>query len=324
MLYFTLRFSCKLSVPISLWDTKANKASGKSLEARRINEKLENIKTNIGKRYQRLCDRDPYVTAEKVRNAFLGMGDDCRLLLQIFDEYLAGFHKRVGKDRSVSTFENYSNARRYLTSFLKYEYNVEDVLFKELNRDFIEKFVVYLSSVRHMLPDSIVTPVKKLKLMALWRIRTAGFLLILLRVSMSSRNMANGVTFRPRSYRLRAKGADKPVACLGRAGSARAKRHDGFFRKIMCCEERADGRRSGLHPDGITDEYHVIRRDVFDIRCQRRAISGCHFFPDLCQQSIVIIGIGIDRLDFYKVALYRVMDISGNRPGIARMGEIDN
>ena len=51
------QFSCKLTVRSSLWDAKANKASGKSLEAQRINEKLENIKTNIGKQYQRLCDR---------------------------------------------------------------------------------------------------------------------------------------------------------------------------------------------------------------------------------------------------------------------------
>ena len=106
------QFRCKLSVPISLWDTKANKAAGKSLEARRINEKLENIKTNISKQYQRLCDRDSYVTAEKVRNAFLGMGDDCRLLLQTFDEYLAGFLKRVGKDRAYSTYEDYCLRRR--------------------------------------------------------------------------------------------------------------------------------------------------------------------------------------------------------------------
>ena len=91
------QFSCKLTVRSSLWDAKANKAAGKSLEAQRVNEKLENIKTNIGKQYQRLCDRDSYVTAEKVRNAFLGMGDDCRLLLQTFDEYLAGFLKRVAK-----------------------------------------------------------------------------------------------------------------------------------------------------------------------------------------------------------------------------------
>ena len=68
------QFSCKLTVRSSLWDAKANKAAGRSLESRRINEKLENIKTNIGKQYQRLCDRDSYVTAEKVRNAFLGMG----------------------------------------------------------------------------------------------------------------------------------------------------------------------------------------------------------------------------------------------------------
>ena len=61
------QFSCKLTVRSTLWDAKANKASGKSLEAQRLNEKLENIKTNIGKQYQRLCDRDSYVTAEKVR-----------------------------------------------------------------------------------------------------------------------------------------------------------------------------------------------------------------------------------------------------------------
>ena len=58
------QFSCKLTVRSSLWDAKANKASGKSLESQRLNEKLENIKTNIGKQYQRLCDRDSYVTAE--------------------------------------------------------------------------------------------------------------------------------------------------------------------------------------------------------------------------------------------------------------------
>ena len=47
------QFSCKLSVRSSLWDAKANKAAGRSLESQRINEKLENIKTNIGKQYRK-------------------------------------------------------------------------------------------------------------------------------------------------------------------------------------------------------------------------------------------------------------------------------
>ena len=159
------QFSCKLSVRSSLWDAKANKAAGRSLESQRINEKLENIKTNIGKQYQRLCDRDSYVTAEKVRNAFLGMGDDCRLLLQTFDEYLAGFLERVGKDRAYSSYDNYRKRRNRLASFLEYEYRVKDIPFKELKRDFIEKFVVYLSSVQGMRSGTIHSTLKKLKLM---------------------------------------------------------------------------------------------------------------------------------------------------------------
>ena len=159
------QFSSKLSVRSSLWDAKANKASGRSLEAQRLNEKLENIKTNIGKQYQCLCDRDSYVTAEKVRNAFLGMGDDCRLLLQTFDEYLADFRKRVGKDRAYSSYEDYCKRCRRLASFLEYEYRVKDIAFKELKREFIEKFVVYLSSVQGMRSGTIHSTIKKLKLM---------------------------------------------------------------------------------------------------------------------------------------------------------------
>lgn len=83
------QFSCKLNIHPALWGTQANKASGKSIEAQRINEKLENIKTNIGKQYQHICDRDSYVTAEKVKNAWLGFGDGYRLLMQTFNEYLA-------------------------------------------------------------------------------------------------------------------------------------------------------------------------------------------------------------------------------------------
>ena len=87
---------------------QANKASGKSIVAQRINEKLENIKTNIGKQYQRICDRDSYVTAEKVRNAWLGFGEGYQLLLKTFDDYLKEFaEKRVGKDGRGNPCELY-------------------------------------------------------------------------------------------------------------------------------------------------------------------------------------------------------------------------
>lgn len=52
----------------ALWDTKSNKNAGKSVAVQRTYEKLENIKTNIGKHYQHICDRNSYATAEKVKN----------------------------------------------------------------------------------------------------------------------------------------------------------------------------------------------------------------------------------------------------------------
>ena len=93
------------------------------------------------------------------------MGDDCRLLLQTFDEYLTGFLKRVDKEPAYSTYEDYCLRRRRLAAFLEYEYHVKDIPFKELNRDFIEKFVVYLSTVKGLASGTISAGVKKLRLM---------------------------------------------------------------------------------------------------------------------------------------------------------------
>lgn len=160
------QFSCKLAVPPKLWDTEGNKAAGKSVEARQINEKLDNIRTNIGKQYQRICDRDSYVTAEKVKNAWLGFGDEHRLLLQTFDEYLQEFAgKRVGKDRSAGSLAEYRTRRARLAAFLQYEYGLSDIPFRELKREFAEKFIVYLSTVRGLRSTTIYHTLKKLHAM---------------------------------------------------------------------------------------------------------------------------------------------------------------
>ena len=49
---------------------KGGRAKGKSIEARNINHALDNIKAQIIKHYQRISDREAYVTAEMVRNAY--------------------------------------------------------------------------------------------------------------------------------------------------------------------------------------------------------------------------------------------------------------
>lgn len=92
------QFSCKLTVRTTLWDAKANRAAGKSLEARLTNEKLDHIKSQIHKQYQSICDHDSFVTAEKVKKAYLGFGSDFKTVIELLDEHLAELKKRIGRD----------------------------------------------------------------------------------------------------------------------------------------------------------------------------------------------------------------------------------
>ena len=102
------QFSCKQSISKELWDAKGNRAKGKSVEARETNLALDNIKAQIIKHYQRISDREAFVTAEMVRNAYQGIGGEYETLLKAFDRENEVFKKRVGKDRKLATYQSHA------------------------------------------------------------------------------------------------------------------------------------------------------------------------------------------------------------------------
>ena len=66
------QFSCKITIDPKVWDTKSGRAIGRSAAAIEANRMLDNMRVSINKHYREIMDRDNYVTAEKVKNAFLG------------------------------------------------------------------------------------------------------------------------------------------------------------------------------------------------------------------------------------------------------------
>lgn len=79
------QFSCKLDVEEKLWNVNLGRMSGRSIVAQETNRMLDKIRIGINKAYQEIMDRDGYVSAEKVRNAFLGMGQTIKPCLLYFD-----------------------------------------------------------------------------------------------------------------------------------------------------------------------------------------------------------------------------------------------
>ena len=157
------QFSCKQSISKELWDAKGNKAKGKSREAMAVNYALDNIKAQITKHYQRLSDREAFVTAEMVRNAYQGIGTEYETLLRAFDKENEAFAKRVGKDRSINTYNKHLIVRKYVAEFIKKQYKRADMAMNELTEDFIRDFCLYLRNEVGLAQSSVwiySTPLK--------------------------------------------------------------------------------------------------------------------------------------------------------------------
>lgn len=126
------QFSCKMDVPPRLWDVKNSRASGKSVEAQRINLAVDKIRVEVNRRYQELMQTDGYVTAAKLKDAYLGIGVKQETLLKLFEQHNAEFEKKVGHSRAQGTFTRYRTVCNHIREFLPHTYRREDIPLKEL------------------------------------------------------------------------------------------------------------------------------------------------------------------------------------------------
>ena len=138
------QFSCKMDVSPRLWDVKNSRASGKSVEAQRINLAVDKIRVEVNRRYQELMQADGYVTAAKLKDAYLGIGVKQETLLKLFEQHNAEFEKKVGHSRAQGTFTRYRTVCNHIREFLPHTYKREDIPLKELNLTFINDFEYFL------------------------------------------------------------------------------------------------------------------------------------------------------------------------------------
>ena len=72
-----VQFNTKLEVNPKNWSAQTGKVTGRGSEFTRMNEMLDRIKATLHRHYKTILERDDYVTAEKVRNIFLGIFSKC-------------------------------------------------------------------------------------------------------------------------------------------------------------------------------------------------------------------------------------------------------
>lgn len=149
------QFSCKLDVEEKLWNVNLVRMSGRSIVAQEANRTLDKIRVGINKAYQEIMDRDSYVSAEKVRNAFLGMGQNHKTLLAVFRQHNEDYAKQVGKMKSQRSYWKYCTVYNHLEEFIKRRYKVSDIALRELSPAFITDFELFLRTEKNHCTNTV-------------------------------------------------------------------------------------------------------------------------------------------------------------------------
>jgi len=138
------QFNTKLEIQPSNWSVKMGKVIGQSSDCKRYNAQLNDIKASLHSIYHDLQRKDNYVTAEKVKNEFLGISDSHETLLSLFQKHNENVKKLIGISNSAATYQKYEVTRKHLQNFLQLKYQLTYISLKEIKHMFLCDFEVYL------------------------------------------------------------------------------------------------------------------------------------------------------------------------------------
>ena len=159
------QFSTKQTTAVSLWDTRANRMSGKSTTAVAVNRALDKLSVSINSHYQKLIQLNGSATANEVKNAFQGVASAQHTLVKYYQNHNQEFFKRVGVNREKSTAQQYEISLNHLIRFLRKKYNISDVPFTKLDLSFIDAYDFYLRVELQLKPNTILGIVRHVRKM---------------------------------------------------------------------------------------------------------------------------------------------------------------
>ncbi len=134
------QFSCKLSCDQKLWNARESRLNGKSKVAVETNAKLDKLLLSINEAYETLQNRNNEFRADDVKNLFQGGIATQTTLLGLFQKMTADHQARVGIDRKQSSVYDYISSYRCLKRFIKEKFKSDDIVFGQLNEQFIREF----------------------------------------------------------------------------------------------------------------------------------------------------------------------------------------
>jgi hypothetical protein len=116
---------------------------------------LDKIRVDINRHYQEVIQTDGFVTADKVKNTYLGLEVKQDTFLTLFAKHNQEFSRKVGYNRAKGTYSKYCTLYKHMENYIRQEYKRDDIFLKELNLAFINGFEHYLRTERECSTNTI-------------------------------------------------------------------------------------------------------------------------------------------------------------------------
>jgi site-specific recombinase XerD len=153
-----IRFELSTSkfVDKSKWNKEAGRIKGNSEEARLINSYLDILKNKAYETEKWMVNNDEEINAQTFKNKLLGIEENQRKLLIIFEDHNKRMKELVGKEFSNNTFKKYETTLSHTKEFLKHQYKINDISIKRVDIAFINDFDFYLRNTKNCNNNSTI------------------------------------------------------------------------------------------------------------------------------------------------------------------------
>ncbi|SDH12963.1 site-specific integrase [Mucilaginibacter gossypii] len=135
-------------IEAKFWNPSEERAKGKTDGVSKLNTELNEVQLRITDTIRYLKDCGEELTAEKIKNRFLGKTEKPIMLIEVFKEHNRKVAALVNQEFAPATVTRYETTLKHTQDFMQWKYKIKDIRVKEIDHRFISEFEFYLRSER--------------------------------------------------------------------------------------------------------------------------------------------------------------------------------
>jgi len=156
-------FSLNRSIDVKQWNADKGRATGHNESVKALNDFIENVSSKLYEIKRKKEEFHTLYSAQDLINEYFGIDKTCVTIGNVFEEHNARVKELIGKDYAAGTHERYETCFKLFKEFLKKKYRKDDVRFDEINSEMIQRFELYLKTVRNCCNNTTVKYIKNFR-----------------------------------------------------------------------------------------------------------------------------------------------------------------